>query len=603
MKHFKTNASPDIPDSRDQIYIPSLRELKSSLLPNHPLIIRNQGSEGACTGFSLAAVINFLNQNRQVDVQVSPRMLYEMARKNDEWPGEDYDGSSLRGAIKGWKNMGVCREEQWPYLLRGGIPHLTIEAAKDARNHTIGAYYRIMPEIAHFHSALNETGVIAASARVHEGWRDPATGTIQQSRTMIGGHAFAIVGYTPAGFIVQNSWGRSWGREGTAIWLYEDWIEHVMDAWVLSLAIPTPQVFGKQAQSYKGYRAVQSQGVRLGRAVDRAEIAGHFVHIDDGKYHDKKRYWSTAEDVEQTAELVAASDQYKHVLFYFHGGLNSPKASAKRIRAMKDGFKRNGVYPYHIMYDTGLVEELKDLIVRKGSASTERVGGFSDWSDRLLEGVLRKTGRLVWDEMKKDAKVAFQANGDGLNAVNRFIKHLGAANGKKKKKIHLCGHSTGAIVIAHLLNALQNRMIEITSCSLLAPAASAKLFNTHYLPIYQNKKKLKLKILHIYNLLAHLEEADTVIGAYRKSLLYLVSNSFERDGRDTPLVGMQKFSEHITQANGMPKIYYSDGRTGSTTRSQSHGGFDNDPYTMNHVLKSIVGKAPDQPFTKDELDF
>lgn len=603
MKHFKTNATPDIPDSRDQIYTPSLKELQSNLVPDNPLIIRNQGSEGACTGFSLAAVINFLNQKRQVDVQVSPRMLYEMARKNDEWPGEAYDGSSLRGAIKGWKNMGVCREEKWPYLLRGGIQHLTIEAAKDARSHTIGAYYRIMPEIAHFHSALNETGVIAASARVHEGWRNPITGTIKQSNTMIGGHAFAIVGYTQQGFIVQNSWGQRWGSNGTAIWLYEDWIETVMDAWVLSLAIPTPQVFGKQAQAYKGYSAAQSQGTKLGRAVDRAEIAGHFVHIDDGKYHDKKRYWSTAEDVEQTAELVADSDEYKHVLFYFHGGLNSPRASAQRIRAMKDGFKRNGVYPYHIMYDTGLVEELKDLIVRKGTASSERVGGFSDLTDRFLEGLLRKTGTLLWDEMKKDAKVAFQAKGDGLNAVNRFIKHLSAATGKPKKKIHLCGHSTGSIIIAHLLNALQNRNVEIATCSLLAPAVSAKLFNAHYLPIYQNKKKLKIKMLHMYNLSAHLEGDDHVVQAYQKSLLYLVSNSFEHDGPGTPLIGLQKFSEHITEANGMPKIYYSDGRTGSITRSQSHGGFDNDPYTMNHVLRSILGTAPSQPFSKVELDF
>ncbi len=600
MRRFKTNATPDIPDSRDQIYTPSLNRLESSILPIESLIILNQGSEGTCTGQTLAAVINFLNQKKKVDIKVSARMLYEMARKNDEWPGEEYDGSSLRGAIKGWKNMGVCTESIWPY--KGGVKHLTIEAAKDARSNTVGAYYRLLPEISHFHSALNETGVIAVSARVHEGWQDPASGIIQKSNNMIGGHAFTIVGYNQQGFMVQNSWGKKWGNNGTAIWLYEDWIENVMDAWVVSLAIPTPQIFGKVPLSYKGHNPAESQNVEFAATVDRGEIAGHFVHIDDGKYHDKGRYWSTAEDVEQTSKLVADSNDYEHVLFYCHGGLNSPKASARRIKAMKTGFKRNGIYPYHIMYDTGLIEELKDLILRKGKASSERVGGFSDWSDRLLEGLLRKPGTRVWDEMKRDAKVAFEPSGDGLDAVNRFIKHLSAVSGSKKKKIHLCGHSTGAIVIAHLLNRLKNRNIEIGSCSLLAPAASMKLFNSHYLPIYQGQKKLKVKSLTLYNLNDHLEEDDHVAKAYQKSLLYLVSNSFEHDGRETPIVGMQKFSKSIKKANGMPVIHYSNGG-GNITRSKSHGGFDNDPYTMNHVLKSTLGKAPSDPFTAKELDF
>ena len=59
-------------------------------------------------------------------------MLYEMAKKHDEWPGEDYEGSSCRGAIRGWKNMGVCSDGDWPY--HDNKPgHLTIKRAKAAR--------------------------------------------------------------------------------------------------------------------------------------------------------------------------------------------------------------------------------------------------------------------------------------------------------------------------------------------------------------------------------------------------------------------------------------------------------------------------------------
>ena len=49
-------------------------------------------------------------------------MLYEMAKRYDEWPGEDYDGSSARGAMKGWHKHGVCSDEHWRYKTRRTSP-------------------------------------------------------------------------------------------------------------------------------------------------------------------------------------------------------------------------------------------------------------------------------------------------------------------------------------------------------------------------------------------------------------------------------------------------------------------------------------------------
>ena len=97
------NAAADTPDIRDRMYEPALLQLRGSIEPDRGHIhVRNQLSEGACTGFALAAAIDMLNGGRgRSDVKVSARMLYEMARRFDEWTGEDYDGSSLRGAIRG----------------------------------------------------------------------------------------------------------------------------------------------------------------------------------------------------------------------------------------------------------------------------------------------------------------------------------------------------------------------------------------------------------------------------------------------------------------------------------------------------------------------
>ena len=75
-------------------------------------MILNQGQEGACTGFGLACVVNYLRWAKDGHPKkiesVSPRMFYNFACRYDEYAGEDYDGSSCRGALKGWFNNGVC---------------------------------------------------------------------------------------------------------------------------------------------------------------------------------------------------------------------------------------------------------------------------------------------------------------------------------------------------------------------------------------------------------------------------------------------------------------------------------------------------------------
>jgi len=594
------NAQVDVPDNRDWIYQPALIELEKFIDPqvHTRRIILDQKSEGACTGFAVAAAINMLNQRAGRDIVVSARMLYEMAKRCDEWPGESYDGSSLRGAIHGWKNMGVCEEAMWPYYTGANKGSLTIEMAKNARSNTIGAYYRLKPVISDFHAALNETGAIAVSAKVHKGWDDPKGGIIQHNEKTDGGHAFIIVGYNETGFWIQNSWGKSWGDNGVALWSYEDWVKNIMDAWVFRLALPTPQIFNMRAESARLGTTDAAKTEKS--AVPRAEIAGHFMHIDDGAYMTNGRYWSTAADVEQTAELMANSTDYKHILVYAHGGLNSPKDSARRIAAMKDVYKANGIYPFHIMYDTGIVEELKDLILRKEADASERTGGFSDWTDRFMEGLVRRPGTLLWDEMKQDAHDAFARDGAGTDALGRFTKHIQKSG--RRVKFHLVGHSTGAVVIAHLLQMLRRSSITFSTCSLMAPACTVDLYHDAYLPVLQKKAKPRLGDMAIYNLKDELEQDDNVAKIYSKSLLYLVSKAFERV-KDKPLLGMENFEGLATTVGSQPQFIYSNGVEGQRTRSTSHGGFDNDVYTMNHILRRVLGGAPIQPFTKVNLDY
>jgi hypothetical protein len=225
--------------------------------------VLDQGTEGACTGFALAAVINLLNTERSRKFAASARMLYEMAQFHDEWPGEDYEGSSCRGAIRGWKNMGVCGDKAWQYVV-GKAGGLTIKRALEARQNPLGAYYRLRPNIVDYHAALNEVNAIYVSARVHAGWFNPKAkksadlATIRPDDEPAGGHAFAIVGYDDHGFIVKNSWSDNWGSAGYAVWLYEDWQANVSDGWVFRLDIPTPTISGCRRVTRFGTRAPSS---------------------------------------------------------------------------------------------------------------------------------------------------------------------------------------------------------------------------------------------------------------------------------------------------------------------------------------------------------
>ncbi|MFT5334145.1 MAG: hypothetical protein ACI9GB_002052 [Halioglobus sp.] len=61
----------------------------SGCVPSYKdLDILNQRNEGACAGFALAAAINRLNRRSRNPLRVSERMLYEMAKRHDEWAGE-----------------------------------------------------------------------------------------------------------------------------------------------------------------------------------------------------------------------------------------------------------------------------------------------------------------------------------------------------------------------------------------------------------------------------------------------------------------------------------------------------------------------------------
>jgi hypothetical protein len=579
------DARPDRLDLRDIPYQPPLRSLPAAFpgdaaiaqfLPGYVRagLVLNQGREGACTGFGLACVVNYLLYVRDGAPErftgVSPRMLYELARRYDEWPGTDYDGSSCRGALKGWHKHGVCTSDLWPYVLDGDEKPLPARPGpqweRDAVTRPLGVYYRVdTRSVVDLQAAIANIGAVYVSASVHDGWdtvtRSRATQAPENhaglpvigpltDRESLGGHAFALVGYDDRGFIVQNSWGTRWGRGGFAILPYADWVEHGTDAWACALGVPV-RVAGVGAPA-----ATTRWRVGKGRALTTIErsrrAAGNPPHdpwpVDHEFLHKPYEPWPTARAYEHTllsgndGELVvtdftrprsdapALAREIVHerprrwfdahpgtarLVLYAHGGLNGEDESIKRIRVLAPYFESNGIYPLFFTWKTGAGETLGNIVedwARKlfPDDAVRAEGRFAEARDRAVEATARLLGRGIWSEMRENAALG-QVEGHGLDLAARNLASLAQAlkSDGRKLELHLVGHSAGGILLGHLLAGLAEIDFapKVASVTLLAPACSTRFACDRYLSAVE-RGQLRAADIRIHVLSDENERAD-----------------------------------------------------------------------------------------------
>lgn len=628
------DAFPDKIDIRDWAYHPTLQILPDEVV-NCPLVpeILDQGSEGACTGFALAAVINFLLHQRRSTRRVSPRMLYELARRYDEWPGEKYEGSSARGAMKGWERHGVCRRELWPNDWHGP-QHFNQAMAEQAVLTPGGTYYRVnFRQVRDIHAAIHEVGIVYVTLMVHAGWNEPGPKTVALKRSgpskskmtlpvierkgkADGGHAIALVGYTSQGFIVQNSWGPRWGKNGFALLPYEDFMLHATDVWVAQLGVPV------MADLWAGGAADVTSGTfRAGQVIPLNEIRPYVIDVgNNGRLSDRGDYWTSEEDLERlfmgTIPEKTKGWKKRRVMLYIHGGLNSEADVAKRIVAYRDVCLANEIYPIHIMWESDWLNSARNLLEDHFAAADERASGafldhLREARDRVLELTVAYPVGSLWGEMKENARLASEAKDGAMQLIVKYVKQAKVAYGKVAVtdwELHVVAHSAGSIFTAYAIDELASLGVSWKTLQFMAPAIRMDLFKQVMVPKIL-KGTCPAPSLYI---LSKVGELDDDVGPYGKSLLYLVSNAFE-DSRGVPLLGMQKFLNEDPAVSkllgrdidGLPGIVVSgeEGKPGATAKSDTHGGFDNDPNTMNSVLVRILGTLPKVPFTDRDLQF
>lgn len=163
-------------------------------------IVLDQGSEGACVGFGWMG--EFLSQpvapNPQPGKFATQRYandVYQTAKKIDEFPGENYDGTSVLAGAKVMRSRGFIKSYRWAF---------SIEDVRDA---------------------LIQEGPVVIGVPWKEGmYETGANGVVKVTGKSVGGHCLVLTGYDPAMKIGsrtyevyrwRNSWGASYGINGS----------------------------------------------------------------------------------------------------------------------------------------------------------------------------------------------------------------------------------------------------------------------------------------------------------------------------------------------------------------------------------------------------
>jgi hypothetical protein len=149
----------------------------------------DQGSEGACVGFGWAhelaarpVVVPEISNNLGFD-------LYHEAQELDQWPGNDYDGTSVIAGAKAVQRRGHLTEYRW------------VESENDLA------------------LAVGYKGPVVLGVSWYSGmFRPDREGFLRPTGRVEGGHC--ILAYSinvKHGFYrLHNSWGPDWGVLGTA---------------------------------------------------------------------------------------------------------------------------------------------------------------------------------------------------------------------------------------------------------------------------------------------------------------------------------------------------------------------------------------------------
>ena len=357
--------------------------------------------------------------------------------------------------------------------------------------------------------------------------------------------------------------------------------------------------------------ATRSFATARGAALSSADLDAlrpHLINLAEGTFSRRGQLSTTEADV--AALFDATLPQWlaaqpagapRRIVFWAHGGLINERDGVAIAAKHVEWWKANGVFPIYFVWETGLFDALGSLLATAGRTSRGVGGrGFTDFSDLVVEKACRAArGDLIWGAMKTNAERASAAGG-GARAVARRLARLCAAHAGDGIELHAVGHSAGSIFHAHFLDAARREKVPgFRTLQLLAPAIRVDLFKERVVPLLDDY----VERLTMFSMSDDYERADTCLGVYRKSLLYLIHKALERQDGE-PILGLRVSAENDPD---LRRLFWGTASRGPTAEavwsvtreaasavasaSTTHGGFDDDAPTMNSVALRVLSPS------------
>lgn len=154
----------------------------------------DQGDTPACVGFAWSQELAARPVKVQGITNESAQELYHSAQMLDEWPGENYDGSSTLGGVKAAVKLGKIEEYRWAFN--------TMDLAI-----AVSWFGPAVVGINWYNKMFNPVFI-----------GDDAMPWLQIGGGLAGGHDILVIAYNVKknAFKMHNSWGSAWGLSGEA---------------------------------------------------------------------------------------------------------------------------------------------------------------------------------------------------------------------------------------------------------------------------------------------------------------------------------------------------------------------------------------------------
>jgi C1A family cysteine protease len=230
-------------ESKDSVYQPYDIPIRPTVdLREWDSLVEDQEQLGSCTGNAVTNAYELMVKKIYPTyfVELSKLFVYYNARVLEGTIDED-SGASIKNAVKGVYNFGVCKEELWPYNIDKFDDKPSPESYKDATNRKLLKYMKVL-SIDNLVNAINYNYPVVIGMTIFENfiYLNKDNYVLNDDETItypIGGHAVTVIGYNLEDklFLVKNSFGTEWGLNGYFYMSFDYVKNYVFEMWCFDI--------------------------------------------------------------------------------------------------------------------------------------------------------------------------------------------------------------------------------------------------------------------------------------------------------------------------------------------------------------------------------